>query len=233
MSSLKKHSQLYFLSILITLFVAENVNAQLKKVTLPDSLFSTYYHQRVSHFRTLSKTNNDIIFLGNSITDGAEWSELFSDSRIKNRGISGDISTGVLNRIDEIAFRKPAKVFLMIGTNDLSRNTSTDSIFKNITRVVSYLKQESPSTKLYVQSVLPVNNVYKKFDGHTSKGEQIKLLNTKLKQNATTFHYTYIDLHTPFSDTNGKLAKHLTNDGLHLKGDGYLVWKHLVYPYVF
>ena len=74
MSSLKKHSQLYFLSILITLFVAENVNAQMKKVTLPDSLFSTYYHQRVSHFRTLPKTNNDIIFLGNSITDGAEWS---------------------------------------------------------------------------------------------------------------------------------------------------------------
>ena len=233
MSPLKKYCQLYFLSILITLFVTENGNAQIKKVVLPDSLFSTYYHQRVSHFRTLPKTNRDIIFIGNSITDGAEWSELFSDSRIKNRGISGDISAGVLNRIDEITLRKPAKVFLMIGINDLSRNTSTDSIFKNITRVASYLKQESPSTKLYVQSVLPVNDVYKKFGGHTSKGEQIKLLNTKLKQNAAAFNYTYIDLHTSFCDENGKLLKEFSNDGLHLKGAGYLVWKHLVYPYVF
>ncbi|MFV8327561.1 family 20 glycosylhydrolase [Flavobacterium sp. ZS1P14] len=233
MSTLKKQSRFYVLSILITLFVAENGYAQLKKITFPDSLFSTYYHQRITHFRTLPKTKNDIVFLGNSITDGAEWSELFADNRIKNRGISGDISAGVLNRIDEIATRKPAKVFLMIGINDLSRNTAADSIFKNIIRVASYLKQESPSTKLYVQSVLPVNDVYKKFGGHTSKGEQIKLLNANLKQNAAAYQYTYIDLHTSFCDATGKLLQQYTNDGLHLKGEGYLLWKHLIYPHVF
>ena len=89
--------------ILLVFIVSENSNAQLKKVVLPDSLFSTYYHQRVSHFRTLPITKNDIIFVGNSISDGAEWSELFSNSQIKNRGISGDFSAGVLNRIDEIS----------------------------------------------------------------------------------------------------------------------------------
>jgi hexosaminidase len=233
MHYLKKHSWFYSTTLLMLLFVAANAKAQLKKVNLPDSLFSTYYHQRVTHFKTLPKTKNDIIFLGNSITDGAEWSELFADSRIKNRGISGDISAGVLNRIDEIALRKPAKVFLLIGINDLSRNTSTDSIFKNITRIASYLQQESPSTKLYVQSLLPVNDVYKKFGGHTSKGEQVKTLNANLKQNAATYQYTFIDLHSSFCDESGKLLKQLSNDGLHLKGDGYLLWKHLVYPYVF
>jgi hexosaminidase len=232
MDYLKKYNWLHFVKI-IMLLVAVNANSQIKKTILADSLFSTYYHQRVSHFSTLPKTKNDIIFLGNSITDGAEWSELFADNHIKNRGISGDISAGVLNRIDEITSRKPAKVFLMIGINDLSRNTSTDSIFKNIIRIASYLKQESPSTKLYIQSLLPVNDVYKKFGGHTNKGEQIKQLNANLKQNAEAFHYTYIDLHTSFCDANGKLIKEFTNDGLHLKGDGYLLWKHLVYPYVF
>jgi len=171
--------------------------------------------------------------VGNSITDVGEWSELFSDNHIKNRGISGDINAGVLNRIDEISDRKPSKVFLLIGINDLSRNISTDSIFKNITKIASYLKQESPSTKLYVQSILPVNDFYKKFESHTRKEEQIKQLNTDLKQNATTYHYTYIDLHSSFCDEDGKLIKEFTNDGLHLKGDGYLKWKHLVYPYVF
>jgi hexosaminidase len=229
----KKYNRIFIQTFLVLLFISINTNAQLKKITLADSLFSTYYHQRVTHFRSLPKTNKDIIFLGNSITDGAEWSELFADIHIKNRGISGDISAGVLNRIDEIVIRKPAKVFLMIGINDLSRNTSTDSVFKNITRIASYLKQESPSTKLYIQSLLPVNDVYKKFSGHASKGGQVKTLNENLKQNATLYRYTYIDLHSFFCDENGKLSEQLSNDGLHLKGDGYLLWKHLIYPYVY
>lgn len=224
---------IFFLSIACLFLSAGNTFAQIKKNVFPESLFSTYYHQRVSHFATLPKTKNDIIFLGNSITDGAEWSELFNDNHIKNRGISGDFTTGVLNRLDEISIRKPKKVFLLIGVNDLSRNISTDSIFKNIIQIARYLKQESPSTKLYIQSVLPVNDTFKTFGGHTSKGEQIKALNANLKLNATTYQYTYIDLYSSFLDENEKMAKKFTNDGLHLKGDGYLLWKHIVYPYVF
>ena len=222
-----------FLSIACLFLSAGNTFAQIKKNVFPESLFSTYYHQRVSHFATLPRTKNDIIFLGNSITDGAEWSELFNDNHIKNRGISGDFTTGVLNRLDEISIRKPKKVFLLIGINDLAKNISTDSIFKNIIQIARYLKQESPSTKLYIQSILPVNDTFKTFGGHTSKGEQIKALNANLKLNATTYQYTYIDLYSSFLDENGKMAKKFTNDGLHLKGDGYLLWKHIVYPYVF
>jgi hexosaminidase len=69
------------------------LNAQQKPV-IPDSLFSTYYHQRVTHFKSLPQSNGDIIFLGNSITDGGEWQELFDDLSVKNRGISGDVSAG-------------------------------------------------------------------------------------------------------------------------------------------
>ena len=224
---------IFFLSIACLFLSAGNTFAQIKKNVFPESLFSTYYHQRVSHFETLPKTKSDIIFLGNSISDGAEWSELFNDTRIKNRGISGDFTAGVLNRLDEISTRKPKKVFLLIGVNDLARNISTDSIFKNIMQIARYLKQETPSTKLFIQSLLPVNDTFKTFAGHTSKGEQIKSLNDNLKLNAATNQYTYIDLYSSFLDENGKLAKQFTNDGLHLKGDGYLLWKHLVYPYVF
>ena len=228
-----KKNLLYRFTIIVLALMAGNANAQLQKPIFPESLFSTYYYQRVSHFETLPKTKSDIIFLGNSISDGAEWSELFNDNRIKNRGISGDFTAGVLNRLDEISTRKPKKIFLLIGVNDFARNISTDSIFKNIMQIARYLKQETPATKLYVQSLLPVNDTFKTFAGHTSKGEQIKSLNDNLKLNAATNHYTYIDLYSSFLDENGKLAKQFTNDGLHLKGDGYLLWKHLVYPYVF
>jgi hexosaminidase len=198
----------------------------------PDSLFSTYYHQRVSHFKTLPHSSNDIVFLGNSITDGAEWGELFDNDHIKNRGISGDVSAGVINRLDEVLSVPPAKIFLLIGINDLSRNINVDSIWKNYQYIIHLIKNKSSYTKIYVQSILPVTDVYKKFSGHTNKTDSIIKLNTIARNNQLNGEYTFIDLYSKFCDPHGKLNAALTNDGLHLKGEGYVLWKHLLYPYV-
>lgn len=216
----------------IVLFSTEGF-AQLSIPSRPDSVFSTYYQQRVTHFKTLPLTKGDIIFLGNSITDGAEWSELFADLHMKNRGISGDVSAGVIHRLDEVANRRPAKLFLMIGINDLAGNVTPDSIARNIFFIAAYIRQQSPSTKLYVQSILPVNDMYGKFSGHTKKGIQIKELNEQLRKMADEYKYTFIDLYSSFCNEEGKLKAGLSNDGLHLKGEGYLLWKHLLYPFVY
>ncbi len=224
----------YHLTIAAVLTAAfSQLTAQVKLPAYPDSLFTTYYHQRCSLFSSLPVTSNDIVFIGNSITDGAEWSELFNDIHIKNRGISGDITAGIINRIADVAKRKPAAVFLMAGINDLARNTSPDSIVKNIVLVADYLHYNSPATRMYVQSLLPVNDSFGKFSGHTSKGAQVKQVNALLQAAAAAHFFRYIDLHSFFCDANGKLDKKFTNDGLHLCGDGYLLWKHLVYPYVY
>lgn len=198
-----------------------------------DSLFSTYYHQRISLFKSMPHQGEEIIFIGNSITDGNEWSELFNDNRLKNHGISGDISAGIIHRIKDVAKRKPSKVFLLIGTNDLARNIEPDSILKNILLTSAYIHKTSPSTRFYVQSILPVNDVYGKFTGHTSKADKILAVNSALKEKAEVNHYTYIDLHATFIDKKGKLKQELTNDGLHLNGSAYMVWKHILYPYVY
>lgn len=215
------------------LLLAKLVAAQAVLPIYPDSLFSTYYHQRVTLFNALPKTKDDIVFIGNSITDGGEWSELFKDLRVKNRGISGDVTDGVLNHIDEVAKKNPAKVFLMIGVNDIAKGISTDSVIKNILLIASYLRQKTPASKLFIQSILPVNDMYNKFQGHTGKAKQIKEVNDALSKNAETSHFTFIDLYSSFCNQEGKLKPELSNDGLHLKGDGYLLWKHLVYPFVY
>lgn len=150
-------------SIIILLLIQQLGLGQVQLPSYPDSLFPTYYWQRVTLFKTLPKSNKDIIFLGNSITDGGEWGELFNDIHIKNRGISGDITAGVINRLDDVVSGKPSKIFLLIGTNDLSRKITTDSVVKNILIIADYVRQQSPSTSLYVQSILPVNNIYGKF----------------------------------------------------------------------
>ncbi len=178
-------------------------------------------------------SKRDIIFLGNSINDGSEWAELFNDVRIKNRGISGDITTGILHRIKEVSSRKPAKVFLMIGINDLGRGVSPDSVVKNILLINDYLQQESPDTKVFIQSILPVNPSFGKFAGQVSKVKEIIRTNELLKAAAARHRYEFIDLHAEFVDAQGLLDAKYTNDGLHLVGAGYQHWRHLIYPKVF
>jgi hexosaminidase len=222
-----------FLSFAMVCLCQQPVEAQISLPQYPDSIFSTYYHQRVSFFESLPSSGDDVIFIGNSITEGGSWAELFKDARIRNMGISSDISAGVIKRIGKIAEGRPSKIFLMIGTNDLARNISADSLVKNILIIAKYLKQQSPSTKLFVQSILPVSDHYGMFRGHTSKGLLIREVNERLKELSPENAYSFVDLHKGFSGTDGKLKKELTNDGLHLTGKGYQLWKHLVFPYVY
>lgn len=194
---------------------------------------STYYYQRLAHFKSLPHSSQDIVFLGNSINDGGEWSELFGDNRCKNRGISGDVSHGVLDRIGEVTDGQPRKVFLMIGVNDLARNYSPEQILSNYRQILDSLKIRSPRTKVYVQSILPVNDQFKKFTGHTDKASLIPLVNQQLEALAKQYNYTYLDLYSAFVDKDGKLSAEFTNDGLHLLGKGYQHWKSVIYPHVF
>ena len=72
---------------------------------------TTYYDQKLTLFRLLPDTKGEIVFLGNSITDIGEWSEIWQNPTVKNRGISGDITFGVLARLDEVLSSKPKKLF--------------------------------------------------------------------------------------------------------------------------
>src|SRR5699024_9326616 len=199
----------------------------------PDSQFSTYYQQKATLYRQLPLKKGGTIFLGNSITDGGSWSELFQDSDIINRGISGDVTIGVLNRLEDIVKKNPQKVFLLIGTNDLAAGLDPDSILTNIYRIVSLIHDYSPTTRMYVQSIFPVNKKPEKFPDHTNKGKQIKYINSRLKKAAETKDYTYINVYDALKDEQGHLDLRYTNDGLHLLGAGYMVWKHVLYPYVY
>lgn len=55
-------------------------------------------------------------------------------------------------------------------------------IVRKISLITQKIKQESPKTKLYLQSILPVTDYYKMFGGHTSQGNTVKQLNEKLSE---------------------------------------------------
>lgn len=195
--------------------------------------YSTFYYQRATLFEELPITSKDIVFLGNSITNGAEWSELFHNKNVKNRGISGDICMGVYDRLDAILKGKPAKIFLLIGINDVNRGTPADTIVSRIGMIARKIKADSPKTKLYLQSVLPVTDHYKMFQGHTSRWQVIPEINKGLIRLAAEEGATYIDLYSHFVDEKtGKMNINYTNDGLHLLGKGYMKWVEIVKPYI-
>ena len=100
-------------------------------------------------FSKLTITPKDIVFIGNSITNGAEWSELFPQKRVKNSGISGDTSEEVYDRLEAIVKGKPAKIFILIGINDISRGIEVETIVQNMKQIVEKIQNESPKTKIY------------------------------------------------------------------------------------
>lgn len=221
MEKIRKTLILAFLCFLALSGVAQN-----KK-------YSTFYYQRATLFEVLPIDSDDIVFLGNSITNGAEWGELLGNANVKNRGISGDVTLGVYDRLDAILKGHPAKIFLMIGINDLSQGTPADDIVANVRRIVDKVKSDSPRTRLYLQSMLPVTDHYKKFGGHTAHWKEVADVNNGLKKIAAQENLTYVDLYSHFVDSRtGKMNIEYTNDGLHLLGKGYLKWVEIVKPYV-
>ena len=190
--------------------------------------FGTYYDQRELLFENMPTSTSDIIFLGNSITDGAEWSEIFQNPHCKNRGISADIILGVLNRLETVTKGKPAMVFLMIGTNDMNLGASNDSIARGVRAIVQRIKSESPKTHIVVQSILPVNDHYGYFSGHTKRWQDVAVINGLLRNMAIEEEVDYLDLYHPFANAEGKLDIAYSNDGLHLNGKGYELWKNII-----
>ncbi len=191
-----------------------------------------YYYQRASLFDTLPVDSTAVVFLGNSITNGCEWHELLGMPNAINRGISGDIAEGIDLRLDPIIAGKPEKIFLMIGVNDVSHDLSSDSISTSVAAIAKRIRTESPRTKLYVQSLLPINNSFNQYKKLTGKEEDIRQINVLLKPLVEEMGATWIDLYPHFADEEGNLRPEFTNDGLHLLGSGYQMWKGLLQPYL-
>ncbi len=190
---------------------------------------SGIYENRKSLFKVLEGDSKDIIWLGDSHTEKGAWSEFFQSLNHKNRGISGDYTEGILKRLPVILGSKPKAIFLMVGTNDLLMNMPAKEVMTYYERVVTRIKMDSPSTKIILQSVLPINS-----EDWTlpKKNKEIVALNTLLQDFAKTQHLSYIDLHKLFVNENGELEKKYTHDGIHLNGNAYHIWKKTITPTV-
>ena len=192
----------------------------------PSAITETHYSRRVRQFDQEPQiTPNDIVMLGNSITEGGKWNSLLGIENVRNRGISGDIASGVFSRMYQIANGKPQKVFLLIGINDISKNIPNDTILENIQKIVVDIKTKSPATEIYLQSILPFNQSMRGNTRLENKEKTVLEANNKIKALSLKHKIHYIDIYPLFVEKNTDiLKKDFTYDGLHLNNEGYKVW---------
>lgn len=178
-----------------------------------------HYPEKIAEFKKNPLEKNDIVFLGNSITEkGGDWAKRFNNSKIKNRGIAGDTSEGVLARLGEITYCQPKQVFILIGINDLFRDDMTsEKVVKNILKIVKTINQASPKTKIYVHTILPTSTEKIK--------EKIQKTNALLIKAKSKKPFEIIFLHDDFANEQDLMNMDLSDDGVHLNENGYQVWE--------
>jgi len=205
----------------------------------PNAIYSPppklpYYLSRDKLFEALPADSNAVIFLGNSLTQYFELAEFFPGVRAKNRGVHGDLMEKVLLRLSPIIASKPKKIFIELGVNDIEQEVPKDKFLGMYDRLLDTLKSTCPATKIYVQSLFPVadTSLYLPTSYCSPKmNRSINIMNKELRGLAKEKSCTFIDVHDRFL-LKGELNPVYSVDGVHLSGEGYVLWTKLLKPYV-
>jgi len=180
---------------------------------------------RKSVLEPLGIDSGDVIFVGNSLTEGFPLAEMFGSTRFKNRGISGNRSSHILARIGAIAAARPAKIFLDVGINDILNGIPIDTLRRNYMAIVDTISALAPHTQVIVQTILPLG------PSHKAKEPIVELFNDWLKVYCQQKKIACIDLFPAFLKGD-LLAPEYTMDDIHLTGKGYAVWAQKVKGYL-
>lgn len=190
-------------------------------------IYTDHYYKRFLQFMDEPAIGNeDIVMLGNSLTEnGGDWAVRLRNKNVRNRGIIGDEVMGIYDRLHQILPGHPSKLFLLIGVNDISHDLSADSITGMIRLTVERIQRESPETKLYLQSLLPINESFGRYKKLTGKTAMIPEINIRLEALAKEKGINYINLYPLFTEKGTNVLRaDLTTDGLHLNEEGYKIW---------
>lgn len=214
----------YLLILLLLPFsgLAQSVTNQ--NITDTTPFIPEHRQPRLDQFQKEPIVTGRIIFLGNSITEMGNWKKVLNDTTVLNRGIGGDITYGVLKRLKDITDRHPSKLFILLGINDIGKDIPDAVIADNYLKIVNEIHSKCPETKIYVQSILPVNSTLPRFPQHYDKEEHVLAVNKLLKANASVGNYTYVDIFHLFTGPDKLLKAEYTYEGLHLKPPAYEIW---------
>jgi lysophospholipase L1-like esterase len=172
--------------------------------------------------------NPAIIMFGNSIVRRADWQDLLDRKDVINRGISGDKTYCMCQRLSYLKGKRAKIWFIEGGINDLPQAT-TDSIVNQYNKIVSFVRSEGavPVINLvFYTTPIRWSAAFKK-TRFPALNDSIAVLNKKLTKYAAEQKIDVIDLNSVISP-NHVMEAQFTVDGIHLSGKGYLEWTKMI-----
>jgi lysophospholipase L1-like esterase len=192
------------------------------------TLRSEHWQKRAKEIECAPQGKYKTIFFGNSLTEMWDVNYYFNDSAILNAGITGDFSEGLLKRCDVIIKLKPEKLFIEIGINDIIEKISLDEIYSNYEQLIIRIQKDSPQTKIYIQSNLPlIVNRPSLLTNNDDVNNLVIKQNENLKRLAKKYNCVYVDIYTEMIKEKDRASLYIW-DGLHLTSKAYLIWKKVI-----
>lgn len=192
-----------------------------------EELVRKYYSEKLETYKKENELYDDyevdVVFLGDSLTDGYDVKAYYSEYLVSNRGISGDTTVGLENRLEVSAYElKPKVIVMLIGANNMSE------MFTNYEEILKGFKENLPNTKIVILSLTAMGGEH-----WGKKNELAAYNNVKIKKYAIKYGYYYVDLFTPlFDEDKGEVYYGYTIDGGHFTKEGYDVVTSIVKPVV-
>jgi len=241
---MKKSKTLHFIyvSVIVLLAVAVGILGFFlgKKIKEDKNENKKHYEEKCAAYalENFHYSKGQIVFIGDSITELFPLDDYFAelDLATYNRGIAGDTTGGVLNRLQVSLFDiKPSKIVLLIGENDVNGRVEKSKILENYQAILNEISTKLPDAQVYCMSMVPPNltlETYTEIDVEKTITTMMEL-NPQIENMVNSIpNMTYIDLFSLFADENNMLIEKYSDDGIHLNAAAFEVWANVIKPYL-
>ena len=227
--------------IIIILLIIYNINikqlnSKINNYKRREENYKKTELNRLNYNEKLEKNENIVLF-GDSITEIYPVDEIFSSYQIIKSGTSGYTTDDLLNKIEEMLYKyNPTKVMLLIGTNDIANDISLEKqkdTVKKKKKICTEIRKNRPNTKIYIESIYPVNRNMKKDMVAERTNEVIQNMNNNIKDYCEREKLTYINMYDELTDKNGNFDENYTYDGLHPSTLGYAKISRVLTQYIY
>ena len=181
--------------------------------------------------------DENIVFYGDSITEGYNVKEFFDEYRVVNSGISGDTTENLIARIDSDLYDyNPSMVIIQIGTNDIRTGIKDEDIIKNLKLIIKGIRKNRKNANILIESIYPINREmnteYWKDVNPDYTNKHIIKVNKMIQKMCKNEHIKYINVYSHLLDDNNNLKEIYSKEGLHLTDLGYYKTTKVIKEYL-
>lgn len=208
--------------------------------------FEQEKRNKVARLKDLNRyiKKGQILFTGSSLMEHFPIEEFRMSMNIEpliyNRGIGGFTTDEFLENIDTMLLNpEPSKVFINIGTNDISERFNQDGkwldhLTLNYNQILKQLKDTLPECEVYVLAYYPANEtiIANSPWGNFRTNARIAEANQAVKELAAKYNYHFINVNDGLADVDGNLKQEITPDGIHMIPSAYAQVLRNLTPYL-